>query len=127
ELERGHRAASQGLESIHRRRGDFVALAVLYEREAEATKVLPLERFYRLAAARSLLEADRRDESRSLSPNFMKRVEEHLRVAQAIDAPDLSPLYMLCDALEDAGQWEPLCAALAKLGEKLDDPADQIG
>jgi golgin subfamily B member 1 len=127
ELERGHRAAAQGLESIHRRRGDFAALAALHEKQAESASSVALRRYYLVAAARALLEADRRDESRALSPGFLARVEKHLRAAQAIEAPDLTPLCTLADALEDAGQWEPTVDALAKLGEKLDEKIDQVG
>jgi tetratricopeptide (TPR) repeat protein len=127
ELEKGHRAATQGLETIHRRRCDFVALAALHERQAEQTKSASLRRFYLLSAARALLEANRRDDGHALLPDFLQRVEQHLRAGQKIDTPDLTPLCTLADAYEDAGQWDPLVTALAALGEKLDDPADQIG
>ena len=126
ELEPGHRAAFQGLEAIYRRRGDSSALAGLYERQAESTTSPSLKRLYLVSAARSLLDADRHDDARSLAPNFLQRVEKLLRAAQAIAADDLTPLYTLADALEDAGQWEPLIAALERFGEKLDDPKDQL-
>ncbi len=126
ELEPGHRAAFQGLEAIYRRRGDSSALASLYERQAESTASPSLKRLYFVSAARSLLDADRHDDARSLAPNFLQRVEKLLRAAQAIAADDLTPLYTLADALEDAGQWEPLVAALERFGEKLDEPKDQI-
>ncbi|MEO6953654.1 MAG: hypothetical protein ABI321_17765 [Polyangia bacterium] len=127
ELEPGHRAAFSGLESIYRRRAEHGKLASLYERQAAATTSRPLERVYLGAAARSLLEADRTDERRTLTPSHLARVEAHLRAAQALEVADLLPLFTLADALEDAGQWEPLVGVLAQLGEKLDEKADRIG
>ena len=128
ELEPGHRAAFQGLESIFRRRGEHARLAGLYERQAKATAARPLERLYLGAAARSLLEADRTDERRALTPDHLARVEQHLRAAQALDTVDLSPLFTLADAHEDAGQWEPLVVVLAQLGAQLaGDELEHIG